>query len=164
MIASGDNYKGRAIKGSVQLGETPNGTLQIAVDMELKNAQDPEGKIIGKMTTFLYFSEGAAVYSYERLRLLGWKGAGPDDIDKMDDIFENWVPCRVTVPEPYKDPKDGSMKMGQSKLEIMAGAGTVTLNKPLGSDAFKARLKAVGGGGGSTGTGGSAAGGPAPPF
>lgn len=163
MIASGDNYKGRAIKGTVQLGETANGTLQIAVDMELKGAQDPDGKIIGKMTTFLYFSDGAAVYSYERLRLLGWKGAGAEDIDKMDDIFENWVPCRVTVPESYTDPKTKETKMGQSKLEIMAGAGTVTLNKTLPADAFKARLKAVSGGTGG-GTGGSAAGGPAPPF
>lgn len=152
------NYEGKAIKGKVQLGETDKGTLQIALDMDLfvdKDAKEP----IGQMTTFLYFSDGAAVYSYERLRLLGWKGAGPDDIDKLDDIFSVRVPCRVTVPESYKA-ADGTTKTGVSKLEILAGAGTVTLNKPLDTNTFKARLRAIGGGGPAPAAGG----GTAPPF
>jgi hypothetical protein len=157
MITAG-NYEGKAIKGKVQLGETPNGTLQVAIDMELFDAQNNS---VGQMTTFLYFSEGSAVYSYERLRALGWKGTGPEDIDKLNDIFDTKVPCRVTVPEQYKDPKDGSMKMGASKLEIMAGSGTVVLNKPVDVSTFKARLRALGGGGGGSAP---ASGGNAPPF
>lgn len=165
MITAG-NYDGQAIKGKVQLGETDNGTLQIAIDMNLFAPDKKEA--VGQMTTFLYFSEGAAVYSYERLRLLGWKGTGPDDIDKLDDIFDKKVPCKVTVPEQYKA-ADGTTKMGVSKLEIIAGAGTVTLNKPLTSDSFKARLKAIGGtsgggGNGGGGGGGAPAGGKPPPF
>ena len=157
MITAG-NYEGKAIKGKVQLGETDKGTLQIAIDMELFDAQNQS---VGSMTTFLYFSDGAAVYSYERLRLLGWKGVGPEDIDKLDSIYDTKVPCRVTVPESYKA-SDGTTKMGVSKLEIVAGAGTVTLSKPLDAGTFKARLRAIGGGGGSTApTGG---GGTAPPF
>ena len=158
MTIPAKDYEGRAIKGKVQLGETPNGTLQIAVDMELREGTNT----VGTMTTFLYFSDGAAVYSYERLRLLGWKGTGPDDIDKLDDIFEKWVPCRVTAPTPYTD-KSGAQKMGSSKLEIIAGGGTVTLDKPLDTNTFKARLKAIGGSAPS-GNSGGAAGGPAPPF
>ena len=158
MITAG-NYEGKAIRGKVQLGETNNGGLQIAIDMELFDAKNES---IGQMTTFMYFTEASAVYSYERLRLLGWKGAGPEDIDKLNDIFDTKVPVRVTAPEPYKDPKDGSTKMGVSKLEIMAGAGTVTLAKPLDAGTFKARLKALGGGGSSGGP--AANGGNAPPF
>jgi len=157
MISAGQ-YEGKAIKGKVQLGETPTGTLQIAIDMELFD----KGQSVGSMTTFLYFSDASAVYSYERLRLLGWTGAGPEDIDKLDGIFENRVPCQVTAPAPYRDPKDGSQKMGASKLEILAGSGTVVLNKPLDAGTFKARLRAIGGGGGSAPTTGG--GGTAPPF
>lgn len=158
MIGAG-NYEGQAIKGKVQLGETPNGTLQIAIDMELFDAQ---GQSAGSMTTFLYFSEGAAVYSYERLRAMGWKGTGPDDIDKLDNIFSNKVPCRVTAPEAYTA-ADGTKKMGTSKLEILAGGGTVKLDKTVDVGTFKARLRALGGssGGAAPATGG---GGPTPPF
>lgn len=150
------NYEGQAVKGSAQLGETPSGTLQIALNMDL---YDEKNECVGQMTTFLYFSEGAAVYSYERMRLLGWKGTGPEDIDKLDGIYDNRVPCKVTAPESYKD-KDGSTKMGVSKLEIVAGTGTVVLAKPLDANTFKARLRAIGGGGG----GPAPAGGNAPPF
>jgi hypothetical protein len=157
MIPAG-TYEGKAIKGKVQLGETNTGTLQIAIDMEVF---DQQNKLIGAMTTFLYFTEGAAVYSYERLRALGWKGTGPDDIGKLD-IFANRVPVQITAPESYKDPKDGSTKTGASKLTILTGAGTVVLSKQLDAGTFAARLKAMGGsgGGGSAPTGGSTE----PPF
>lgn len=160
MITAG-NYEGKAIRGKVQLGETPNGTLQIAIDMELHNGNES----VGQMTTFLYFSDGAALYSYERLRALGWKGTGPDDIDKLDDIFENKVPCRVTAPVPYTDPKDGTQKMGTAKLEILTGAGTVVLSKPLDAGTFKSRLRAMGGSsGGGGGSAPATGGGVKPPF
>ena len=157
MIPAGQ-YEGKAIKGKVQLGETPNGTLQVAIDMELFDKENS----IGSMTTFLYFTDASALYSYERLRLLGWKGTGPEDIDKLDDIFTNKVPCQVTAPLPYKDPKDGSQKMGASKLEIVAGSGTVVLNKQLDANTFKARLRAIGGSSPTPAAG--KGGGPTPPF
>jgi hypothetical protein len=160
MIPAG-NYEGKAIKGKVQLGETPTGTLQIAIDMELFD----KGQSVGSMTTFLYFSDAAAVYSYERLRLMGWKGTGSEDIDRLDDIFEKRVPCQVTAPAPYKDLKDGTQKMGASKLEILTGGGgTVVLNKPLDANTFKARLRAIGGGGSGGGSAPTSGGGTAPPF
>ena len=160
MIPVGNDYEGKALK--VQLGETDTGTLQIAIDMDIFPGKDAK-ESIGQMTTFLYFSEGAAVYSYERMRALGWKGNGPDDIDKLDGIHDNRVPCRVTAPEQYTA-KDGSKKMGTSKLEILTGAGTVTLNKPLDAGTFKARLQALGGGGGSPATPAATAGAKPPPF
>ncbi len=155
-IAPG-NYEAKAVKDGIQIGETENGTLQIALEMEVFDAQ---GKTIENMTTFMYFSEGAAVYSYERLRALGWEGKGPEDIDNLSGIYKNKVPVRVTAPEQYKD-KTGAMKMGQSKLEILSGTGTVKLSKPLDMSTFKARLRAIGGGAPATGTSG---GGSAPPF
>lgn len=164
MTITSGQYQGKAVKGSVQYGETPNGTLQIAINMELFDDKDQS---IGTMTTFLYFSDAAAVYSYERLRALGWKGEGPDQIDRLDDIFDEKVPVRVTAPEPYKT-ADGTEKMGSPKLEILTGGGTVTINNPVEKNTFKARLKSLGGtaGGSSASTSSTSGngGGPAPPF
>ena len=157
MIQAG-SYEGQAIKGKVQIGETDKGVLQMAIDMELFPTKESKESVV-QMTTFLFFSEAAAVYSYERLRLMGWKGTGADDIDKLDDIFSTRVPCRVTAPESYKA-ADGTTKMGTAKLEILAGAGTVTLAKTVTMDTFKARLRALGGGGSTAPSGG----GTAPPF
>jgi len=159
MISAG-NYEGKAIKVSVQVGETNNsGNLQMAINMELFDSQNNS---VGEMTTFLYFTDEAQIYAYERLRLLGWKGTGPDDIDKLDDIYTNKVPCRVTAPEAYTAP-DGSKKMGQSKLEIITG-GTVTLSKPVDMSTFKQRLKALGGSAPATGGNSGTGAGPKPPF
>jgi len=152
-------YKARGVKGSAQLGETEGtSNLQIAVDLDVKGA---EGQSLGQMTTFLFFTAGAAPYSYERLRALGWKGQGPDDIDKLDDIYDTDVDVRVTVPEKYKD-SSGQEKMGNSKIEILTGAGKVTLSKKLDPATFKARLRALGGG--TSGPPAPAGGGTAPPF
>jgi hypothetical protein len=152
-------YKGRGVKGSAQLGETEGtSNLQIAVDLDVKGA---DGQSLGQMTTFLFFTASAAPYSYERLRALGWKGQGPDDIDKLDDIYDNDVDVRVTVPEKYKD-SSGQEKMGNSKIEILTGAGKVTLAKKLDPATFKARLRALGGG--SSGPPAAAGGGTPPPF
>jgi|GEM_PF-5225681 len=156
MIAPGD-CEGRAIQGKVQFGESESGSLQIAIDMELRR----DGKIVGEMTTFLYFTDKSIVYAYERLRLLGWKGQGPQDIDNLGNIYQNWVPCQVKAPEQYKD-SAGVIKMGSAKLEIVTSAGTVTLSKPLDVNTFKARLAALGGGGG--GSAPASGGGSAPPF
>jgi len=154
MITAG-NYKGKATKA--QLGETDAGTLQIAVDMALKLNDEP----VGTMTTFLFFTDKSAVYSFERLRALGWKGNGPNDIDeKLEGIYDNEVSCTVEPPTAYTD-KDGKSKMGTAKLTIDTGAGTVTLNKPLDAGTFRARLNALGGGGSSAPA--AAAGGAKPP-
>ena len=141
-------YKGKAVKGSVQVGETDKGTLQVAIDINVLE----NGQSLGEMTTFLYFSDGAAPYSYERLRALGWDGKGPEDIDKMDKIDTNEVDVRVTQAETYKA-ADGTTKQGSSKLEILTGGGKVVLAKPLDMGTFKARLKAIGGS--SSGSGGT---------
>ena len=157
-------YKGRAIKSTVQLGETESGTLQIAVNIDVKDAQ---GASIGSMTTFMFFSEKASVYSWERLGLLGWKGKGPDDIladETLPGIDANEVNVRVTKAETYKD-ASGVEKMGTSKLEIVTGGGNVKISKPLDKNTFVARLRALSGAPGNSGgapaTGG---GGPNPPF
>ncbi len=156
-------YKARGVKGGMQLGETEKGTLQVAIDLDVKDPQDNR-KSLGLMTTFLYFSPEAAPYSYERLRQLGWKGKGPDDIDNPDGIELNEVEIRVTQPEQYKA-ADGAIKMGVSKVEILTGAGQVKLSKPLDSATFKSRLKAVGGGsGGSSAPVPTGGGGSPPPF
>lgn len=157
------DYQGQAIKGSVQFGETDKGTLQIGIDMAIF---DKTGEQLGQMTTLLYFSESAMTYSFERLRLLGWKGQSPADIRKLDDIFDTRVPVRVTAPESYVA-ADGTTKMGSSKLEIITGSGRVEFQKTMTQDMFANRLQALGGGGpvsvpNSNGNGNG--GGSAPPF
>lgn len=164
MITHG-NYKAKAIKASVQLGESTTGSLQIFIDLDLKDAS---GVSLGQMTTMLYFTEGAAVYSWERLRALGWKGQGPDDIDSLtapdgNGLYDNEVDARVTQPDQYKA-TDGTIKTGTSKVEIVTGgAGKVTMAKSVDAATFKARLKALAGGGGSTAPV-SGGGGSPPPF
>jgi len=158
MISPG-NYKAKAVKSSVQFGETERGNLQIAVDLDIKNEK---GESLGTMTTFLFFTDASQSYSYERLRALGWQGKGPEEVDNMEGIDANEVEVRVTQPESYKAP-DGTMKMGQSKVEITTGAGKVVLAKTVDASTFKARLKALGGGGAAP-SGGSSGGAAAPPF
>lgn len=160
MIAAG-NYEGKAVRDpAVQFGESDKkGTLQLGIAMELFDTNTKQS--VGIMTTILFFSDNAAEYAYQRLRAMGWKGQSADDIDKLDDIYGNPVPCVVKPPEKYQD-TDGTWKMPSSgKLEIVTG-GTLVMNKPLDASSFKARLKALGGGGGSSGP--SNAGGPPPPF
>jgi hypothetical protein len=159
-MANPGQYKARGIKGSAQQGETETGTLQIAIDLDIK---DTNGQSLGAMTTFLFFSAAAAPYSYERLRALGWKGQGPDDIDNMDGIDANDVDVRVTQPEQYKA-ADGAIKMGVSKLEILTGGGKVTLSKKLDPATFKARLRALGGGSGGPPPASAGGAGTPPPF
>lgn len=158
MITAGD-YEGAAVKGGVQFGESEKGTLQIGITMDLFKGEEN----VGQMTTILYFSDGAAVYSYERLRLMGWEGEDSQDIDKLDAIFGTRVPVRVTAPEEYVA-ADGTKKLGQSKLEILTGGGTLQFNKPLTPDIFKARLAAIGGSSGGGGNAPSNGGGSKPPF
>lgn len=153
------NYKAKAVKGSAQVGETDKGTLQIAVDLDVK---DTSGQSLGVMTTFLYFSDAAQTYSYERLKALGWEGKGPEDIDKLDKIDLNEVDVRVTQPEQYRDPTTGVMKNGNSKIEILTGTGKVTIQKPLDMGTFKARLKALSGS--AAGGGAATSGDTKPPF
>jgi hypothetical protein len=170
MAIPAGQYKAKAIKGSAQLGETNNGNLQIAIDLEVRDEKsqplkDPNGQPYNAMTTFLYFSGDAAPYSYERLSALGWKGKGPADItEAMDGIDTNEVDVRVTVATEYTDPKDGVKKMGQSKIEILTGAGKVVLAKPIDANTFKSRLAALGGGAPSNTPAASSGGGTAPPF
>lgn len=150
------DYQGQAIEGTVQYGESDKGTLQIGIDM----AVFEDDRKIGQMTTILYFSESAAVYSFERLRMLGWKGQGPQDIDKLGDIFNTKVPVRVTAPESYTA-ADGTQKMGSSKLEIVTGGGSLQFQKTVDPGAFAKRLAALSGTVTSSGGGG---GGAEPPF
>lgn len=163
MIPSG-NYKAKAVKGSAQLGETDKGTLQIAVDLDVKG---PDGASLGSMTTLMYFSTDAASYSYERLGLLGWTGKGPNDLNNLDTIYANEVDVIIKAPESYKA-NDGTMKTGAAKIEILTGSGRITLNKPLDKNTFIARLKAIGApapaADGNSGGGGKPASGTGAPF
>ncbi len=142
MIQPG-TYKAKAIKETVQFGESERGNLQVFIDLDIK---DPStGNSLGSMTTFLFFTEGAKTYSYERLKALGWKGQGPEDIGNLDGIDANEVDVRVTQPEQYRD-ADGTTKTGNSKVEIVTGGGGVKMGKTLDTATFAARLRALGGG------------------
>ena len=143
-------FKGKAIPQSIQYGEAGESkTLQIAVDLTIPELERT-------CTTFLYFSQAAAPYSFERLRALGWKG---DDIRNLAGIDANEVDVEVRN-ESYQGKT-------QWRVEILTGPGRVTLSNTLDKEAFAARLKAVmgntapTGGAGVVPAGGSA---DAPPF
>jgi hypothetical protein len=136
-------FKAKGIKGSGQWGlsgekETP----QVAVDLSIKiNDTD-----FVSGTTFLYFSIDAAPYSFERLTALGWKGKGPADLGNLAGIDENVVDVDVRE-EEYKGKP-------QMKIEILTGAGKVTLAKPMDPATFAQRVTALLGNGVPASTGG----------
>lgn len=120
-------YRGKAIAGSEQYGETSNGNDQIVIDLDLLDIGE-------KVSTFLVFSDKSAPYSLERLRALGWKG---NDLANLDGIGTNEVDVEVKY-ETYK----GEEKM---KVQILTGGGVVLKNKldDKGKKAFAAKYAAL---------------------
>lgn len=124
-IAAG-NYRGRAIKGSEQYGQTSNGNDQIVIDLDLLDIGE-------KVSTFLVFTDAAAQYSLDRLRACGWTG---DDLANLTGIDANEVDVQVKY-EEYK----GEQKM---KVQILTGGGAVKLKDQLddkGKKAFAAKYR-----------------------
>lgn len=112
-------YRGKAVAGSEQYGETSNHNDQIVLDLELLELGET-------VSTFLVFSEKAAPWSMKRLRALGWTGANLADLTGID---SNEVDVEVKY-EEYQ----GELKM---KVQIIAG-GTVTLENQFDDKAKKA--------------------------
>lgn len=139
-------FKGRVVKGTEQYGETRNGYPQIAVTMRMAIDGGTQDAV-----TFLIFSPDSAPYSFERLRALGWKG---NDLSQdLVGIDANEVDVNVRA-EEYNGKT-------QYRCDIVAGGGTVKLDKPISREAFAVRVKAISGAmAGST----SVAGGTKPPF
>ena len=124
-IAAG-TYRGQAIKGSEQYGQTKNGNDQIVIDLNLLDIGE-------KVSTFLVFTDKAAEYSLDRLRACGWKG---DDLSNLDGIDANEVEVEVKY-EQY----NGETKM---KVQIITGGGAVKLKDQLddkGKKAFAAKYR-----------------------
>jgi hypothetical protein len=141
-------FKGRAVKDTLQYGETKNAYPQIAVTMRMAIDGGTQDAV-----TFLIFSPDAAPYSFERLRALGWKGQ--DLSQDLVGIDANEVDVNVRA-----DEYNGKT---QYKCDIVAGGGTVKLDKPISREAFAAKVKAISGVQGSIG-GAGAGGGSRPPF
>ncbi len=117
------SYRGKAIAGSEQYGQTSNGNDQVVLDLELIDIGE-------KVSTFLVFSDKSAPYSVERLRALGWRG---NDLSDLSGIDENEVDVGVAY-EDYQ----GEQKM---KVQILTGGGVVLKNKldDKGKRAFAAK-------------------------
>lgn len=119
-------YKGRAIAGSEQYGETSNGHEQIVIDLDLETGD--------RVSTFLVFSDKSAKYSMDRLRALGWTGT---DLTNLAGIDANEVDVEVKY-ETYQ----GEEKM---KVQIRTGSGVV-LKDVMDANkkkAFGAKYKAL---------------------
>lgn len=124
-IPAGD-YRGKAIKGTEQYGQTSKGNDQIVIELDLLDIGE-------KASTFLVFTDAAAPYSIDRLRALGWKG---DDLSNLDGIDANEVGVQVKY-EMF----EGQEKM---KVQILTGGGSVKLKDQLddkGKKAFAAKYK-----------------------
>ena len=123
-------YTGRAVAGSEQYGTTDNGTDQIALDIAIPSLNQT-------LTTFLFFSDAAAPYAWEKLRACGLKG---DDLSKLVGIDENEVTVQIKY-EEYKGKQ-------QMKVDISANGGRVKLASTMDEKqkrAFAARMKAFAG-------------------
>ena len=120
-------YRGKAIAGTEQYGQTSNGNDQIVLDLILTDTGE-------KVSTFLVFSEKSAPYSIDRLRALGWKGA---DLSNLDGIDANEVDIEVKY-ELYQ----GDQKM---KVQILTGGGVVLKDKldDKGKRAFAAKYASL---------------------
>jgi hypothetical protein len=119
-------YRGKAIAGSEQYGETKNHNDQIVLDLQLDTGDT--------VSTFLVFSEKAAPWSIKRLRALGWQGDNLADLTGIDS-------SEVDIEVKYEE-YQGEMKM---KVQIMVG-GTVTLENQFddkGKKAFAAKHAAL---------------------
>lgn len=119
-------YRGKAVAGSEQYGQTTNGNDQIVLDLQLETGDT--------VSTFLVFSEKAAPWSMKRLRALGWQGNNLADLTGIDS-------SEVDVEVRYEE-YQGEMKM---KVQIVAG-GTVTLENQFddkGKKAFAAKHAAL---------------------
>lgn len=98
-------YKGRAIKGSEQYGQSSKGTDQIAVDLAIETGET--------VTAVLPFTQNSVEYSVKKLRACGWKG---DDLDNLEGIDAN----EVTV-EIKEEEWEGKVRM---KADIKYGGFT----------------------------------------
>jgi hypothetical protein len=139
-------FKGRAVKGTEQYGDTKNGYPQIALTMRMAIDGGTQDGV-----TFLIFSPESAPYSFERLRALGWKGS--DLSQELVGIDANEVDVNVRS-EEYNGKT-------QYKVDIVSGGGTVKLDKPISREAFAAKVKAIAG---APGGAAPAGGGVRPPF
>lgn len=119
-------FKGRAIKDTIQYGESQGGHPQIAVVMRMRVDDSAQ-----ELTTFLIFSPESAPYSFDRLRAMGWEG---NDLSNLAGIDKNEVDVRVFA-EEYQG-------KAQVKCKIMGG-GRVTLAKPMDPKTFAARVAAI---------------------
>lgn len=128
-IAAG-RYKGKAVKGSEQYNMLEGKAPCVAIDLKIASSG---GDVF--MTTFLYFSEAAAPYSYERLRALGWKGQGPADLSDFSTIDANEVDIEVT-----KEVFEGKER---TKANILTGASHVTLTDKVDPKTFAAKVAAM---------------------
>lgn len=127
-------FQGRAVKESVQFGESSKGTPELVFAMRMKVDDGTQ-----EAPTRLYFSPDSAPFSFARLRELGWEGK---DLTDLTGIDKNEVSVRV-----WQDTYEGKP---QIKCEIGGGPG-VTTNNPISKEAFAAKVAALTGVGGAAG-------------
>lgn len=144
-------YRGRGVAGSEQHGYANSGSEQISLDLDVQ-ISDQE---VVRLTTIMSFSGGAAEYSIERLKALGWDGS-----NELRGIDQNEVDVEIK----YEVPPGRSEEV--MRVEIKTGGGRFTFKKPM-ADAekrgFMAQLSRqaaqLAGGGGGAGGGGQGGGG-----
>jgi len=120
-------YRAHGVAGSVQEGLTSNGTEQIAVQLFL----DDLGETV---TAFLFFSEKAMTYSFDKLKALGWEG----DTTTYAGIDSKEAEVSISY-EEY----EGKERM---RVDIRTGGGGVKLDRPMQGQqqqAFRAKLAAL---------------------
>jgi hypothetical protein len=116
-------YKARILKDTFQFGESENGTPQMSLMVSVPD--------LGTFGTSLFFSAGAAPYSYAKLKAAGWKGSDLSDLSGLGD-------SDVLVTIKYET-YEGKQQM---RVEL-AGGGGFTPAKPMSQQDFAKKVAAI---------------------
>jgi hypothetical protein len=119
-------YDGEILGGEEQYGESSKGTLELILLVSVP--------ALGRsLSTLLYFSEGAAPYSIETLRYVGWKGSSLADLSS---IYHAKVKLEIRY-EVY----DGKSRM-KTQLSV-PGTGRISTSKAIDKSEFAAKVAAL---------------------
>lgn len=125
MVKEGIYKKCRVQEEDIQYGESSKGTPEIVLQVFVPDLNR-------HFSTLLYFSEGGAPGSFERLRACGWEG---DDLSNLKGVGKNDIDFSIRY-EEYQ----GEQKM---KTSIMTGGGRIETSKAMDPKSFAAKVAMI---------------------
>lgn len=113
---------------NIQVGDSANGIPQMVLEVFVP-------KLNQTYSTVLFFSEGAAPFSFEKLRETGWSAEALPDLKGLG---TKKFAFGISY-ENYTDPKTQQTKQTM-KTNIMSGGGRISVSKPTNMATFAAKV------------------------